>query len=48
LQAELLGAGVAAPALSVSQEELLDRRIAVFFLIQVDILPFRIGQERDS
>src|SRR6266404_7965609 len=45
LQPELFGAGAATPTLSVTQKELLDRRVAVLLSCQVDVLSLCIGEE---
>src|SRR5437899_2639188 len=47
LQTQLFGAGGAAPALSVTEKELLDWRIAILLLCQVDVFPLRVSQEGD-
>src|SRR5579862_4981530 len=46
LQPKLLRAGIAAPTLSVSEEELLHRSVAVLFGGEVDVLPLRIREKR--
>src|ERR1700690_2654834 len=47
LQPKLLRTGIAAPALSVSQEELLPRSVAVLSGREVDVFPLRIREKRD-
>jgi len=47
LQAQLFGARITTPALTVAEEELLQRRVTVLFGIEIEAFSFGIGQECD-
>src|SRR5579864_4759273 len=48
LQSDLLRPCIPTPALRMSKEKLLDRRVAILLLIQIDVLSLGIRQERNE